>query len=78
MDIILIILERIFSVTFIQKAVTQGVPMLFGASGEIITERSGNLNLGIPGIMYMLSLIHILKNTIKHIRAIWQSSIAEM
>lgn len=46
MDIILIILERIFSVTFIQKAVTQGVPMLFGASGEIITERSGNLNLG--------------------------------
>ena len=25
MDIILIILERIFSVTFIQKAVTQGV-----------------------------------------------------
>ena len=53
MDIILIILERIFSVTFIQKAVTQGVPMLFGASGEIITERSGNLNLGIPGIMYM-------------------------
>ena len=53
MDIILIILERIFSVTFIQKAVTQGVPMLFGASGEIMTERSGNLNLGIPGIMYM-------------------------
>ena len=27
--------------------------MLFGATGEIITEKSGNLNLGIPGIMYM-------------------------
>lgn len=53
MDIILIILKRIFSVAFIQKAVTQGIPILYGASGEIITERSGNLNLGIPGIMYM-------------------------
>ena len=53
MNIILIILKRIFSVTFIQKAVTQGIPILYGASGEIMTERSGNLNLGIPGIMYM-------------------------
>ncbi len=53
MDIILIIIEKIFSVTFIQKAVTQGIPILYGASGEIMTERSGNLNLGIPGIMYM-------------------------
>lgn len=39
--------------TFIQKAIGQGVAILFGASGEIITEKSGNLNLGIPGIMYM-------------------------
>ncbi len=38
---------------FIQKTIGQAVPMLFGATGEIITERSGNLNLGIPGIMYM-------------------------
>jgi ABC-type uncharacterized transport system permease subunit len=40
-------------VTFIQKAIGQGIGILFGASGEIITEKSGNLNLGIPGIMYM-------------------------
>lgn len=40
-------------ITFIQKAITQGIPMLFGATGEIITEKSGNLNLGIPGMMYM-------------------------
>ena len=40
-------------VTFIQKAITQGIPILFGATGEILTEKSGNLNLGIPGIMYM-------------------------
>ena len=39
--------------TFIQKAIGQGIAILFGASGEIVTEKSGNLNLGIPGIMYM-------------------------
>lgn len=39
--------------TFIQRAIIQGIPILFGASGEILTEKSGNLNLGIPGIMYM-------------------------
>jgi len=43
----------IFSVTFFQKSITQGIPMLFGACGEIITEKSGHLNLGTPGIMYM-------------------------
>lgn len=47
------ILERILTYTFFQKAVTQGIPLLFGATGEILTERAGNLNLGIPGIMYM-------------------------
>lgn len=40
-------------VSFIQRAVMQGVPLLFGSTGEIITEKSGNLNLGIPGIMYV-------------------------
>lgn len=39
--------------TIINKAVVQGIPLLFGSTGEIITEKSGNLNLGIPGIMYM-------------------------
>ncbi len=38
---------------FIQKAIAQGISILLGANGEIITEKSGNLNLGIPGIMYM-------------------------
>ena len=40
-------------VSFIQRAVLQGTPLLFGATGEILTEKSGNLNLGIPGIMYI-------------------------
>lgn len=39
--------------TIISKAIEQGIPLLFGSTGEIITEKSGNLNLGIPGIMYM-------------------------
>lgn len=38
---------------FIQRAILQGTPLLFGATGEILTEKSGNLNLGIPGIMYI-------------------------
>ncbi len=37
----------------INKAIVQGIPLLFGSTGEIITEKSGNLNLGIPGIMYV-------------------------
>ncbi len=44
-------LSSIFS--YLTAAIIQGVPLLFGAVGEIITEKSGNLNLGIPGIMYM-------------------------
>ena len=40
-------------ITFFQRAVVQGVPILFGSTGEILTEKSGNLNLGIPGIMYV-------------------------
>ena len=38
---------------FIHRAVMQGIPLLFGSTGEILTEKSGNLNLGIPGIMYV-------------------------
>ena len=39
--------------TIIQRAVMQGTPLLFGSTGEILTEKSGHLNLGIPGIMYV-------------------------
>ena len=40
-------------VSFIPRAVMQGVPLMLGCTGETITEKSGNLNLGIPGIMCM-------------------------
>lgn len=39
--------------TFITKAIVQGIAILFGSIGEILTEKTGNLNLGIPGLMYM-------------------------
>lgn len=38
---------------FINASIVQGTPLLFGSTGEILTEKSGNLNLGIPGIMYV-------------------------
>ena len=40
-------------ISFIPRAVVQGIPLLFGSTGETLTEKSGNLNLGIPGIMYV-------------------------
>ncbi len=40
-------------VAFIQRAVVQGIPLLFGSTGEIITEKCGNLNLGTAGVMYV-------------------------
>lgn len=40
-------------VSFIPRAVAQSIPLLYGSIGETLTEKSGNLNLGIPGIMYV-------------------------
>ncbi len=40
-------------IAFIQRAVMQGIPLLFGSTGEIITEKSGHLNLGTAGVMYV-------------------------
>lgn len=40
-------------IAFIQRSVIQGIPLLYGSTGEIITEKSGNLNLGTAGIMYV-------------------------
>ena len=53
MNFLWAVFKGVFSITFIQKAITQGIPLLYGATGEILTEKSGNLNLGTPGIMYM-------------------------
>lgn len=38
-------------IAFIVSAIRLGMTLLFGATGETITEKSGHLNLGIPGVM---------------------------
>ena len=40
-------------VSFIPRAVMQAVPLVLGATGETITEKAGNLNLGTAGVMYV-------------------------
>ncbi len=40
-------------VSLIQAAVAFGTVIMFGAIGETLTEKGGNLNLGVPGIMYI-------------------------
>lgn len=40
-------------VSFIPRAVAQSIPLLYGSTGETITQKAGNLNLGIPGVMYV-------------------------
>ncbi|MCD8377056.1 MAG: ABC transporter permease [Oscillospiraceae bacterium] len=34
-------------------AILNGAPLLFGTVGEILSEKAGNLNLGVEGLMYM-------------------------
>ena len=40
-------------VNIVVSAIIWGVSYLFGCVGEIISEKAGHLNLGIPGIMCM-------------------------
>lgn len=37
----------------LSAAVLNGTPLLFGTIGEILSEKSGNLNLGVEGMMFM-------------------------
>ena len=39
--------------SFVPRAVMQGIPLMLGCTGETITEKSGNLNLGTAGTMYV-------------------------
>src|ERR1700734_3022761 len=43
----------IFSVNFILTVITASTPLLLAASGELVVERSGVLNLGVEGMMIM-------------------------
>lgn len=40
-------------IAWIMRAIPFGTIIMYGALGETMTEKSGNLNLGVPGIMYL-------------------------
>ncbi|MGI6013533.1 MAG: ABC transporter permease [Oscillospiraceae bacterium] len=42
-----------FLITFITAAVLTGTTLMYGTLGEILTEKSGNMNLGVEGLMFM-------------------------
>jgi len=44
-------------ISFLHAAIVAGTPLLFATLGEIITERAGNLNLGVEGMMLMGAVI---------------------
>jgi ABC-type uncharacterized transport system permease subunit len=46
-------INQSFLVLLISAAVLNGTPLLFGTVGEILSEKAGNLNLGVEGMMFM-------------------------
>lgn len=40
-------------INFLFAAIKAGTPLLFGTTGEIITQKSGHMNLGVEGMMFM-------------------------
>ena len=40
-------------ISLFTSAIAFGTIIMFGALGEILTEKGGHLNLGVPGIMYI-------------------------
>ena len=40
-------------INFLYASIKAGTPLLFGTSGEILTQKSGNMNLGVEGMMYL-------------------------
>jgi simple sugar transport system permease protein len=46
--------------SFLAASVIAGTPLLFGILGEILTEKSGKLNLGVEGMMLMGAVIGFL------------------
>ena len=53
LDTLIEILKLMFSVSFILTVITASTPLLIAASGELVVERAGVLNLGLEGMMIM-------------------------
>ena len=52
------LLEINFAV-LVASLIVASTPLVLAALGELIVEKSGVLNLGVEGMMIILSLIHI-------------------
>lgn len=46
-----------YFLSFLAAAIPAGMPLLYGTLGEILTEKGGNLNLGVEGMMYMGAIL---------------------
>ena len=44
-----------YFLSFLAAAIPAGMPLLYGTLGEILTEKGGNLNLGVEGLMLLLA-----------------------
>lgn len=62
-----------FLLAFIPRAIVQGIPLLYGSTGEIITEKSGNLNLGILALcMWEVSAVSSAPSSMRDRQAVRQ------
>ena len=50
-------MNEVLTVAFFKAAIIAGTPLLFATVGEIITEKVGNLNLGVEGMMLMGAVV---------------------
>lgn len=47
-------------IALLQAGIMFGTVILYGSTGETLTEKSGNLNLGVPGIMYLGGIVGLM------------------
>ena len=59
-------------------AVLAGTPLLLGALGEILTEKAGNMNLGVEGMMFMGAITGLVSFKIKYMKRINRLMISEL
>lgn len=47
-------------ISLLQAGIMFGTVILYGSTGETLAEKSGNLNLGVPGIMYLGGIVGLM------------------
>lgn len=50
-------MNTILTISFFKAAIIAGTPLLYATLGEIMTEKAGNLNLGVEGMMLMGAVV---------------------